>query len=123
MGEKASRDEKGVYVMYLIEIVLISCQRGNKRGLKHKKVNDDSNNGSQSNDNEDIEGVLKKKTTPQYIIELQMIHACNTHAGSYCIVQVSRNHYQLTKQDLSLWALLLVSHSYSFLQIVLLIKM
>jgi hypothetical protein len=67
--------------------------------------------------------VPKKKTALQYIIELQTIHACNTHAGSYCVVQASGNHYQLTKQDLSLWALLIVGHSYSFLQIVLLIMM
>ena len=80
--------------------------------MKRKRVNDDSDDGSQSSDDEDTGGVPKKKTAPQYIIELQMIHACNTHAGNYCIIQASGNHYQLTKQDMSLWALLLVSHLY-----------
>ena len=67
----------------------------------------DSETNSDSNNDADV--ALKKKTGPQYVIELQAEHACGDHTGKYCLIQPNGNHYHLTKADLSLWILLLVS--------------
>ena len=67
-----------------------------------------------SNSDSDANVSLKKKTGPQYFIELQAEHAFGDHTGEYCLIWPNGNHYHLTKSDLGLWSLLLVSCSILF---------
>jgi hypothetical protein len=75
--------------------------------MKSKQKGTDSDTNSDSNSDADV--APKKKTGPQYVIELQAEHACSEHASEYCLIRPNGNHYHLTKADLSLWSLLLVS--------------
>lgn len=49
----------------------------------------------------------KKQSLPQWVVTLESDNACNEHGGHGCLNYQSR-HVQLTKQDLSTWALFMV---------------
>ncbi|KAG1816020.1 uncharacterized protein BJ212DRAFT_1299870 [Suillus subaureus] len=80
---------------------------GRKDGQKRAKSKKDDSDSKQAGDSDETDIVLKKKTAPQYIIELQAEHACGNHSGEYCVILPNRSHHHLTNKDLSLWSLLL----------------
>jgi hypothetical protein len=78
--------------------------------MKHKKRKTaDSDSDSETSENNDNSGGKPKaKTGAEWIIELQALHACSEHNDEHCIIRPNGTHHHLTKQDFSLWGLLLV---------------
>ena len=56
---------------------------------------------------ENFETAPETKSKSDYVKELQAVHECDKHRKA-CLVILGRDHYHLSNQDLSLWALLLV---------------
>ena len=76
-----------------------------RRERNQKGMDSDTNSGSNGGTNV----APKKKTSPQYVIELQVEQVCGDHTVKYCLIRPNGNNYHLTKADLTLWSLLLVS--------------
>ncbi|KAG1737136.1 uncharacterized protein EDB91DRAFT_1249784 [Suillus paluster] len=57
---------------------------GRKDGQKRVKSKKDDSDSEQAGDSDETDIAPKKKTAPQYIIELQAEHACGNHSGEYC---------------------------------------
>ncbi|KAK7035010.1 hypothetical protein R3P38DRAFT_2772057 [Favolaschia claudopus] len=68
----------------------------------------DSDDDSAADSEIDGEKVKKKKSLPQWVVELERENACIEHGGHGCI-KYTTGHAQLTKSDLSTWALFLQS--------------
>ena len=86
-----------------------NCKNMYVQGKKKERTKTDKGDSSHSSDsNAGEDQSLPKKKTVQFIIELQTLHMCTKHTGQHCIVHPNGPHHQLTKQDFSLWSLLLV---------------
>lgn len=83
-------------------------------GQKKKKGNNSSDIDVGEDDEDDGDDTRKtskaaQKSQGQYVIEIEKANMCNSHDGKSCIVLPGgRGHYQLTKSDKSLWAMMLV---------------
>ena len=90
--------------------------------MQKKKGNNSSDidvgNGEGSDDTDRGSKTLKvtKKSQSQYVIEIERANGCDTHDGKACIVLPGgKDHYQLTKADKSLWAMMMVRrHTFYF---------
>jgi len=51
----------------------------------------------------------KKKSGPQWVAQIERDNACTEHPGHACIKTLPIGHHQLTKSEMSTWAIFLAS--------------
>ncbi|KAF8797338.1 hypothetical protein BYT27DRAFT_7238900 [Phlegmacium glaucopus] len=111
---KTSRSQKPFYVT----IKDLRDEPGKKgkqsKGRKNKKPRKDTDSERSGSDSDDgttrVNGKnvsSKEKSGPQWVAQIEKDNACADHPGHACVKTLPNGHHQLTKSELSLWAIFL----------------
>ena len=80
-----------------------------KKGNNSSDIDVGNNDGTDETDRGSKTLKVVKKSQSQYVIEIKRANACDMHDRKACIVLPGgKDHYQLTKVDKSLWAMMMV---------------
>ncbi|KAJ6610770.1 hypothetical protein B0H10DRAFT_2193239 [Mycena sp. CBHHK59/15] len=96
---------KKEFVVELKDLDTVASGKG-----PQKRGDSDSDNSEAASGEDEVDGKKvksKKKSLPQLVAQLEIDNACDEHGGHGCL-KFMTGHVQLSKQDLSTWAIFLV---------------
>jgi len=89
--------------------MLILKAQQKKKGNNSSEIDVGDDNQTDETDRGTKMPKVVKKSQSQYVVEIERANLCDTHDGKACIVLPGgKDHYQLTKADKSLWAMMMV---------------
>ncbi|KAJ6610371.1 hypothetical protein B0H10DRAFT_2438028 [Mycena sp. CBHHK59/15] len=106
---------KKEFVVELKDLDTVASGKGKKppkkadKAKKRKRGDSDSDNSEAASGEDEVDGKKvksKKKSLPQLVAQLEIDNACDEHGGHGCL-KFMTGHVQLSKQDLSTWAIFL----------------
>jgi hypothetical protein len=109
-GKKESKKKKRV------SPIISTGKPGADTNLLQKRGESDSEESEGDGEGDEVDGKKvksKTKSLPQLVAQLEADNACLEHGGHGCIKR-TEGHVQLSKQDLSTWAIFLVCLHLSF---------